>query len=869
MGVRGARPAAAADGPKARNRRHAPLRAYVAGLVVLFVLAAGANIVYQRQAAASDARQAATAEAVFGARSAASGIATDIALVRTQVATLAANPAIVRAFTAQSGCTLQFGGAGAFGTGHMDIVGNDGKVACSSLAPRKSPGYARATWLPAALRGPTVAGPVADPRTGQLAVLVAAPVPGKGAVVVFLNLGALGPGLASTLSGPLHLEFVVTSANDKVVLAQSIDPARWVGRPVAGTPFAGTAVQAQRRGLDGISRIYGQAAVAKLGWRVFAGASTSTALAAANRLNSQQLAITLVGLLVFLAAAMVFYRRIARPIAKLSAGVRAATGHASADPIAVAGPAEVLTLVDDFNHLITAASRELESAARLAAIVESSSDAMVGTTLDGVVTSWNAGAELMYGYTADEMIGRNASRLLPPERADDLMAMFERMRRGERAENFETKRLRKDGSIIDVSISCSPIQDANGTVVGASAVSRDMTERNRAEAERRGLEGRLHQSERLESLGQLAGGIAHDFNNLLAAIMNYAGFVAEETADMPAVRADVEQIQAAAQRAARLTKQLLMFSRREATQSETLDLNAIVADIRDLLSRSIGTHIRLSVELAVDPPAVEADRGQVEQVLLNLAINARDAMPKGGILTIETSLAELDQGYARMHPGVSPGRYVELVVRDTGTGMSPEVAARIFEPFFTTKPRDQGTGLGLVTVYGIVTQAGGSMSVESEEGTGTTFRLYFPAAGATTAATPAAPVPEARGNGQTVLVVDDEPAVLEVASRILRQNGYAALEAATYEEALSLATAHRCQLLLTDSVMPHMSGATLAERVGRLNPGLAILYMSGYSEGMAGPSRVAGQGAARIQKPFDQQTLLEAVRAVLKTAPPA
>jgi PAS domain S-box-containing protein len=513
--------------------------------------------------------------------------------------------------------------------------------------------------------------------------------------------------------------------------------------------------------------------------------------------------------------------------------------------------------------------RESELASQLAAIVESASVAIIGAALDHMVTSWNSAAERMLGYAPGEMIGRDVSVIVPPDQASELAPILDQLGRGERVEHFETQLRRKDGRIIDVSVFVSPVWDAGGALVGISSMARDVTERNRAEADRHALEQRLHQSERLESLGQLAGGIAHDFNNLLAVIMNYAGFVVEETADRPAVLADAEEIKAAAQRAARLTRQLLIFSRRETVQTEPLDLNAIVADVHNLLSRSIGAHVELQLEPAVNLPTIEADRGQIEQVLLNLAINARDAMPEGGTLTIGTSLAELGESYVRLHPGVSPGRYAELAVSDTGTGMSAAVAARIFEPFFTTKPHDQGTGLGLATVYGIVTQAGGSMSVESEEGTGTTFRLYFPAASVAAAATPAAALLDVRGHGETILVVDDDPPVLEVTSRILRKNGYVTLDAGTYEEALSLVASHDFQLLLTDSVMPRMSGAALAERITGLRPGLAVLYMSGYSEGAPGPQCAAGREAARIQKPFDGQTLLEAVHAVLSTAPAA
>ena len=519
----------------------------------------------------------------------------------------------------------------------------------------------------------------------------------------------------------------------------------------------------------------------------------------------------------------------------------------------------------------SAAQGELHRASRWAAICESSADAIVGWTLDGVITSWNPGAERMYGYAAEEIVGRNLSVLIPPDRVSEFRPALDRLTRGEQAEFYDTRARRKNGNLIDVSVSVSPIRDAGGTVAGVSSVTRDMTQRNRAEAERHALQQQLQEAERLETLGRLAGGIAHDFNNLLGAIMNYAGFVADESADRPGVRADAEQIQAAAQRAAALTRQLLIFSQREVTQPEPLDLNIIMADISSLLSTSIGAHVHLRVDPAAHLPAVLADRGQVGQVLLNLAINAGDAMPGGGVLTIGTSLAELDGEYARLHPGVRPGRYVELIVSDTGTGISAEVAARIFEPFFTTKPVGKGTGLGLSTVHAIVTQASGSVTVESEEGTGTNFRLYFPAIGAPAPApaTVTAAAPGARGHETTILVVDDEPAVLAVTSRILRKNGYATLEAGTCEEALSVASSQDFQLLLTDTVMPGMTGATLAERVTELRPGVPVLHMSGYSVEVLSSERIHDGELAFIQKPFTAPALLEKVRGVLSTSPRA
>ena len=514
---------------------------------------------------------------------------------------------------------------------------------------------------------------------------------------------------------------------------------------------------------------------------------------------------------------------------------------------------------------------EAETAARLAAIVESSADAILGKTLDGVITSWNAGAEHMYGYTASEIVGRNVSELIPPDRAGELEPILARLRRGERVEPFETRRRRKDGRIIDVSVCISPIRDSAGAVAGASTVARDVTERNRVEAERKKLAQELHRSERLDTLGRLAGGIAHDFNNLLAAILNYAGFIAEETASLPGVRADAEQIQAAAQRGSRLTRQLLIFARREEIQPEVLDLDTVLADVCDLVRTSIGGGIELRIIPAANPDTILilADRGQLEQVVLNLAVNARDAMPQGGSLTIGTAAAELDGGYARLHPGVRSGRYVELSVTDTGTGIAPEVVARMFEPFFTTKPEGKGTGLGLSTVYGIVTQAGGSMDVDSAAGAGTTFRLYFPALDASAVTASRGTGPRARTVAQrpgvTILVVNDEPAVLRVTSRILHRDGYSTLEAGSCEEALTLASSEDFQLLLTDSVMPGMSGTTLAERVAELRPGMPILRMSGNSAGVLSEERTRDGELAFLQKPFTGEELLAKVRAALGT----
>ena len=338
-----------------------------------------------------------------------------------------------------------------------------------------------------------------------------------------------------------------------------------------------------------------------------------------------------------------------------------------------------------------AAKGELRSL--LAAIVESSVDAIISKTLDGVITTWNTGAENIYGYPADEIIGHDISEIFPPERSDELPTILALLRRGKVIGSFETKRRRKDGTIIDVSVAISPIRDAAGVVVGAASVARDVSERNRANTARLATEKQLQQAQRMETVGQLAGGIAHDFNNLLSTMMGFTSFVAEATTQQPELHADVEQIQEAVQRAAELVKQLLLFSRQTPARPAEVDITAIIKDADDLLAASV-REVDLRFQLGESLPLILADRAQLEQVVFNLAVNARDAMPHGGTLTISTAETELTDEDVLRQQDLRPGHYVELTVSDTGTGHGAEVAARIFEPFFTTKPTGKGTGLG-------------------------------------------------------------------------------------------------------------------------------------------------------------------------------
>lgn len=502
---------------------------------------------------------------------------------------------------------------------------------------------------------------------------------------------------------------------------------------------------------------------------------------------------------------------------------------------------------------------DAQTASLLAAIVESSVDAIASMTLDGIVTSWNSGAEAIYGYTAEEMTGRHVSVLYPPERTEELEPILAQIRRGRQVHHFETQRVRKDGTVIDVSLSISPIRGEGGVIAGAAGVTRDVTERNWAEAEQRATEAGRQEAARIETAVRVAGGMAAEFSSLLSSIMGYAASAAEATAGNPLVRADVEQIQAAAGRAARLARELLLFSRREPARAERVDLNAVLAALRDVLQASIGADIELRLITAPYLPTVLADRGQIEQVLVNLALNARDAMPEGGILTFTTGAADLSEAPGTVWSGTRPGLCAKVAVSDTGSGMDAETMSRAFEPFFTTRAPGQGTGLGLSAVYGIVTKAGGGVAIDSEEGLGTTVHIYLPAA--YIPAQGSAPM-RSPASAPTILVVDDQPAVLEVVSRILRHNGYHTLEAGSYEEALALLSTHYPDLLLTDSVLADVPEETLADRVREIKPGMRILRMSGAQVPALGP-----QVGQVINKPFTAKDLVEKVRAILDVPP--
>ncbi|TMQ06118.1 MAG: response regulator, partial [Deltaproteobacteria bacterium] len=385
-------------------------------------------------------------------------------------------------------------------------------------------------------------------------------------------------------------------------------------------------------------------------------------------------------------------------------------------------------------------------------------------------------------------------------------------------------------------------------------LANDVTQRQR-------LEDQLRQSQKMEAVGRLAGGIAHDINNILSVILSY-GETLLEVLEPGELRDDIEQIRSAGQRGAALTRQLLMFNRQQLVEPRVLQLNDVLADMTRMLQRLLRADIELAVRAAPDLGSIHADQGTIEQVVMNLVVNAGDAMPAGGKLTVTTANVVLDRGYAADHPGVTPGRYVMLEVRDTGTGMDDATLARIFEPFFTTKERGRGTGLGLSVVFGIVQQCQGHIWVDSEPGGGTAFKIYLPRVDAIAADQPQPRRAATLYGSETVLLVEDDAQVREVALAILRRHGYAVIAACDGDEAVRSCEAHShpIHLLLTDMVMPGITGHELAERLLRIRPGMKVLCMSGYSDaGGAG----SGAAIARLQKPFTAESLATSVRHVL------
>lgn len=534
-------------------------------------------------------------------------------------------------------------------------------------------------------------------------------------------------------------------------------------------------------------------------------------------------------------------------------------------------------------------SRQSEDS--LATMLQSIGDGVIATDVDGKIMRLNRVAEQLTGWTAGQALGRpfeSVFRIVDSRTREPARDPVSRVLSEGTTVNLDdnTTLIAKSGEEIPIADSAAPIRDALDRITGAVLVFRDASAEREYADRLRGLneelerrveertsalhktEAQLLQSQKMEAIGRLAGGIAHDFNNLLSVIISFSEMLmedAEKASVPPNVISDLDEIKKAGLRAADLTRQLLAFSRQQVLAPKLVDLNDIVAGMEKLLRRVIGADITLRVVRASDGATIKVDPGQMEQVIMNLVVNARDAMPRGGKLTLEVSRVELDGEFASAHQGIKPGAYIQLAVTDTGMGMSKEVQAQIFEPFFTTKEKGKGTGLGLSTVFGIVQQSGGTVWVYSELGHGTTFKVYMPVAkDATTEASAPAQASKPRGT-ETILLVEDEPSVRAIARGILTRAGYKVLEAEDGAAALRLfeSTKEPIHLVLTDVVMPNMSGRELVEQLAKRKPELKVLYMSGYTDDTVVHHGVLDRGIAFLQKPIMPDALGKKVREVL------
>jgi two-component system cell cycle sensor histidine kinase/response regulator CckA len=505
-----------------------------------------------------------------------------------------------------------------------------------------------------------------------------------------------------------------------------------------------------------------------------------------------------------------------------------------------------------------------QSEERYRELVENARDIIYEHDLNGRYTSTNKSGQQLTGYSRAETLELSIADTVAPEYLDKAREMLRLKLAGETVTAYELEILTKDGGRIPVEVNTRLVYK-DGVPVGVQGIARNITERKRLEEALRDSEQQLRQSQKLEAIGQLAGGVAHDFNNLLTAINGYSALALRRLGDDHPISSYLEEIKKAGDRAANLTRQLLAFGRKQLLQPLAINLNDIVSDMIKLLKRLIGEDLQLVTKPSSGLKQIKADPGQLEQVIVNLVVNARDAMPRGGTVTIETANTTLDGAYASRHVDVTAGEYVMLAVSDTGIGMDHDTQSHIFEPFFTTKEKDKGTGLGLSTVYGIIRQSGGNIWVYSELGKGTTFKIYLPLIeGEASAKAEADHAPIKRGS-ETVLLVEDEDMVRKLASELLEESGYIVLEANGGEEAIRLGKSHAepIDLLITDVVMPKFSGKEVAEQLHTIHPETKVLFMSGYTDEAIVHHGIVDSGIAFIQKPFSERALAQKIRDVL------
>ena len=831
--------------------RGRPLQVYFVALGVLFIVVGAAAGAYVYVQSSSDAQQAAIADANFAANKASTHIASGLDTIRTtSEATVGNMPAMQAIFANPARCQLGNAPVGAFETGRHEYVRSNGLVICSSKPGVAGAVYAGQSWLQSA--EPMVIAPTADPLDGRPVAVLSYPVPGLGFLVWFEDLTPVASKLASQFSSANNqLEFLVVSGDGKSILSRSIEASKW-----AGTPFTSSGGAVERNDVDGISRWYAQTTVANAGWNVYVGADRALAMATVARLQEREFGIIVMGVVLTELELFVVFRQVVRPMTSLAAAVRASRGSGARVP--VAGPAEVARLGQDINDLTASLKQSEMTYERL--FEGSPLPVIVVVPATGKIVHVNDAAVMALGYSRDEFQAMDGRSLSAPR--DDEERQLIAQARATLAPTLRMGPLtlrKKDGTDMRVMVTGYDVDEDR--VPTRVQIVEDVTEREK-------IERQMQQAQRLESLGQLAGGVAHDFNNLLTVMLNVTSALRSRAADSESSR-DIERLDQAAQSASRLTRQLLAFARQEVLPRSVVDVDRQLADLKELLARTIGSHVRLTMELDPDAWPVLMDRGHLEQIVINLSVNARDAMPNGGNLVISAGNFIVDELYAQSRAGVRPGRYLRLQVSDSGTGMDKATLDHAFEPFFTTKPVGQGTGLGLATVYGIVKQLDGHVSIYSEVGHGTTVTVLLPATTQATAVEGPAEQAETRPGTGTVLVVEDYGDLRELFDEILTAAGYHVLVAADGSEGLELAQRHKGKIdvLLTDVVMPNMLGTELALRLLAAHPDMRVLFMSGHSQPVIAGASPLPPNATLLQKPFMESELLEKLSQVLAAAP--
>ena len=862
------------------------LRTGLLCLVVIALLPALGLLLFMSFSQRRTARERGAAQAGVIARIAANDVNDVVTNAHDFMRALATQPTIVAGDPVA--CGMMFAQLKAMGPVYADVglAGTDGRVIACALPEHANADLAGTGWFPRAraASGFVSAGERFDSRSGQEDLLVAIPVRDARGITVGVLYSDLDLSRVATVAlrapTPDGSVLLLVDARGTVL-------GRWprseglVGRtlpqasPVRAVLGASAAtIEAldlhQVRRVWSIERLH---AAPLAGGRLALGVARAAILGESDRaLASSLIALALV-VFVSLAASWAWMRRaILGPVDALVAatgrlrggdlaarsGLEAEDGELGELARAFDAMAESLQARDRDAHEAAAAQREANQ--KLQALLTAAPLAIMALDRDGNVILWTPAAERVYGWSADEVIGRRMPTV-PTERAAEHAELFQRAIQGERLNGVVVRRRRKDGASIETALWSAPLCRPDGTIYGTIGLAEDVTERRR-------LEDHLHQSQKMQAVGRLAGGLAHDFNNLLTVIRGFTD-LSLKTPDLPeALQANLGQIGKAVARAAALTRQLLAFSRSPVTQPQALDLNAAVSETVRLLGPLVGEDVTLTLALGEPLGRVFMDGGQLAQVITNLVVNARDALAPGGEIRVITRDVEIRPGAGRTRGALRPGPHVALTIADNGCGMDAETLQHVFEPFFTTKDPARGTGLGLASVYGIVTQSGGHVEVESAPGTGTTFTVLWPHA-----ANPEESGDEladlaalgAGGTG-TVLIVEDEGAVRAVVGETLRRAGYTVLEASDGPSAIATARGHQgtIDLLISDVVMPGMGGPEVAQAIERERSGLRTLFMSGHAPRTFDPDGTLRRGADFLLKPFSLDALVRTVRGILE-----